>query len=308
MKNVLKWVGVLFGALVLIALLYGGYIYWQAGKIMSQTFTDVKGKNIYVPTDSATVARGKHLAESIGTCAGCHAKDLGGESVDMMPFAKFATANLTQGVGGLPADYSIQDLDLIVRHGIKRDKSGVLFMPSFHMNRISDEDLAAIYAYLKVAPKVNRNNGQIELGPIGKMIVVKGGIVNQGDVTDHSFKSPPRPEIAPTAEYGKYLAEIACIGCHGPHYTGGPVFEGDPNWPPAANLTAVLKVYTKEDLQALFMTGLRPDGTLVDTTAMPASILSKIDTTEVAALWAYLSVLPEKPDASSNWHTVLEKK
>ena len=307
MKNVLKWIAVLFGALILIAVSYGGYIYWQAGKIMSQTFPDVKGKNIYVQSDSTTVARGKHLVHSFGGCAACHKMDLGGESIDMGPFANWNVPNITQGVGGLPASYSIQDLDLIVRHGIKRDKTGSVVMPSYHFRYMADEDLAAIYAYLKVAPKVNRENGKFEFGPIGKMVMVKGGIVNQAAVIDHNAKNPSRPEIAPTAEYGKYLTEITCIGCHGPNLTGGPVFEGDPDWPHAFNLTKISKSYTHDSFQALFKTGLRPDGTMVDTTAMEPALFGNADSVEVAALSTYLSKLPEKPDASSDWPTVLSK-
>ncbi len=308
MKNVLKWMGIVLGALILIVVLYGGYIFMQAGSIMSKTYPDVKGKNIYVPTDSVTVARGKYLVETIGTCGACHGTDLGGMEQDAMPFAFFRTANLTQGKGGLGPSYSIQDLDLIVRHGIKRDKTGALIMPSFHLNRISDEDLAAIYSYLKVAPPVDRELGKFELGPIGKMVLVQGGLLNEAEITDHNFKSPKRPEIAPTAEYGRYVAEIGCIGCHRPNYTGGKVFEGDPNWPSAANLTKHLKHYTRESFEHFARTGIRHDGTLVDTLAMPIPIIRKADSLEIAAVWNYLSTLPEEPDSSTNWHDVFAKR
>ncbi|MBL0061879.1 MAG: hypothetical protein IPP40_10480 [bacterium] len=97
MKNVLKWMGIVVGALVLIVVLYGGYVFMQAGSIMSKTYPDVKGKNVYVTSDSATVARGEHLVKSIATCVGCHGKDLGGEEMDMMPFAYFSVPNITQG-------------------------------------------------------------------------------------------------------------------------------------------------------------------------------------------------------------------
>lgn len=307
MKNVLKWIGIVAGVLILIIVVYGGYIFSKAGSIMSKTYPDVKGKNIYVTSDSATVARGKYLVESVGTCTGCHGADLSGEEMDMMPFAYFSVPNLTQGKGGLAPSYSIQDLDLIVRHGIKRDKTGALVMPSYHLNNMSDEDLAAIYAYLKVAPKVDEEHKPFTLGPIGKMVLVKGGLVNQAEVTNHNFKSPKRPEIAPTAEYGRYVAEIACIGCHAPNYTGGPVFEGDPNWPPAANLTKHLQHYTLESFAHLLKTGIRPDGTKVDSTAMPTSITGLADSVDVAAVWNYLSSLPPQEDASTNWHDVLTK-
>ncbi len=306
MKNILKWIGILAGALILIVVVYGGYIFMKAGDILNETYS-VKTAKLYVPHDSATIARGEHLALSVATCAGCHGPDLGGVSIDMGPFAKFNVPNITTGKGGLPANYTVEQLDLAVRHGIKRDGKGTLLMPSYHLNHIANEDLAAVYAYLKAAPKVDREIPPFELGPIGKMVLFKGGIVNQAAATDHNFKCPPRPEIAPTAEYGKYIAEMMCIGCHSPNYSGGPAFEGNPNWPPSTNLTTKLKSYTHESFAHLLKTGFRTDGTLVDTTAMMVSLTSRVDSVEVAALWAYLSVLPKQADASSNWQDVLAK-
>ncbi|MBK6911829.1 MAG: cytochrome c [bacterium] len=307
MKPFLKWLGIALGILVLVLVVFAGYIFWQASSIMSQTYPDIKGKNIYVPSDSATVARGRQLMRGVGTCGACHGLDLSGQEQDMGPFAYYVAPNITFGKGGLPANYSIQDLDLIVRHGIKRDKTGALIMPSFHLNRISDEDLAAIYAYLKTAPKVDKERPNFSLGPIGKMVLVQGGLLTEAAITDHNFKSPKRPEIAPTAEYGKYLAEIACMGCHAQNYSGGKVFEGDPKWPSAANLTKHMKHYTNESFAHFLKTGVRADGTVVDTLAMPIYATKFADSLEMAALFSYLSALPEQPDSSFSWHEYFSK-
>ncbi len=308
MKNVLKWIGILVGILILLGMVTFGYFHVRASANMSRTYDELRGKNIYVPGDSAAVARGKQLAHGMAGCAGCHGHDLGGTSTDMMPLAMFNVPNITQGIGGLPASYTAQDLDLVVRHGIKVDKTGVIIMPVYHYNRIADVDIAALYAYLMSAPKINRKIEPLTLGPIGKMLVAQNQVVVMPAVVDHKYKAGPRPDIAPTAEYGQYLAEVACIGCHAPNYTGGPVFNGDPSWPPAANLTKKLKSYTPEALVALFKTGIRPDGTLIDTVAMPIRDLQNADSLELAALWNFFSTLASAPDASANWNDELKKK
>lgn len=308
MKNVLKWAGIVAGALILIVFVTFGYFHVRASANMSRTYDEVKGKNLYVPGDSATIARGKQLAHGLAGCAGCHGHDLAGTSTDMMPLAMFNVPNITQGVGGLPASYTVQDLDLAVRHGIMRDKTGVIIMPVYHYNRIADVDVAALYAYLMTAPKINRKNDPLSLGPIGKMLVAQEQVVVMPAVVDHNFKESPRPDIAPTAEYGKYLAEVACMGCHAPNYSGGPVFNGDPSWPPAANLTTKLKSYSRETLVALFKTGIRPDGTMIDTVAMPIRDLQNADSLETAALWNFFGALANAPDASANWKDELSKK
>jgi mono/diheme cytochrome c family protein len=284
-----------------LLLIFAGYVYFKSASMKSKTYTHIQGKNIYVPDDSATVERGKHLAHGLASCAGCHNHDLGGFTQDMMPFMMFQVSNITTGKGGLPPDYSIADLDLAVRHGIKRDKTGAFMMPSFHYNRLADKDLAAIYAYLKRAPKVDRELPTLELGPIGRMVFAMGGIATQPEFVDHNFKSPLDVEIAATPAYGKYLAEVACIGCHGPKYSGGPVFGGDPSWPPASNLSTTLKKYTQESFHAFLLTGIRPDGTVVDTVAMPIRDLKNVDSVEVSALWQYLSVLPKEETAKASW-------
>src|SRR5258707_7439787 len=53
-----------------------------------------------IPTDSASVARGKHFARAITKCVACHGDDLGGEvMIDNMLLGRVAAVNLTRGTG-----------------------------------------------------------------------------------------------------------------------------------------------------------------------------------------------------------------
>ena len=52
--------------------------------------------------DSAALGRGRHLAEVIGKCSGCHGADYGGKVVaDNFAFGRLWAANLTAGKGGI---------------------------------------------------------------------------------------------------------------------------------------------------------------------------------------------------------------
>jgi len=57
--------------------------------------------------------------------------------------------NLTSGLGGIGSVFTDTDYVRAIRHGIGRDNKSLLIMPSEQYNRISDEDLGALIAYLK---------------------------------------------------------------------------------------------------------------------------------------------------------------
>ena len=70
---------------------------------------DIKGTMVAVPTDSATIARGRTMAVVLG-CSGCHRATLAGQvMIDAFPFARLAAVNLTAGKGGIGATYTDAD-------------------------------------------------------------------------------------------------------------------------------------------------------------------------------------------------------
>ena len=92
---------------------------------------------------------------------------------------------------------------------------------------------------------------------------------------------------------GAYVAET-CTGCHNESLSGGPIAGGDPNWPPASNLTpgedGVLTRYpTAEALTTMFRSGTRPDGS--DIEAMPFESLKEFSDQDMAALYTFLKTL-----------------
>ena len=118
---------------------------------MARTYT-VETPQVPIPSDPASIARGKYLAEKVAVCTECHGTDLGGKVVeDDVAMGRLVAVNLTRGRGGLPADYSDQDFVRALTHGVKRDGRSVIFMPTADYVFTAD-DLGAIVAYVKSLP------------------------------------------------------------------------------------------------------------------------------------------------------------
>src|SRR5262245_60162270 len=63
---------------------------------------DIELPPVVVASDPSTMARGKHLAESLGKCKQCHGEDLGGGApVEHGPFGVSQGPNLTAGKYGV---------------------------------------------------------------------------------------------------------------------------------------------------------------------------------------------------------------
>jgi cytochrome c553 len=98
-------------------------------------------------------------------------------------------------------------------------------------------------------------------------------------------------------DFGEHLAGT-CSGCHRSTFSGGPIPGGDPNWPPAANLTPAgnMANWTSDQFAALLRTGKRPDGTEV---LPPMTFImgygQNMTDTEIQALFAFLQSLPATP-------------
>ncbi|MEZ4323374.1 MAG: c-type cytochrome [Myxococcota bacterium] len=244
------------------------------------------------------IARGEKLAIRLG-CLECHGADLGGNVVmDVPPVMGLIAPNLTLGEGGLPGEFSLDDFDRMVRHGVKRDGTTAL-MPAIDYEYLSNKELSDLYAYVLSKPHVNRTMPPPYWGPVMRVLIATGQVPPPAAFhIDHDRKprqTPPTKAI--TVEYGDHLART-CRGCHRATYVGGPIAEGDPDWPPAANLTPHeegLKGWTKEDFFAVMRSGRRPDGTFVDPKGMPWQSVGRMDDVETEAVWVYLQSLEPAP-------------
>jgi mono/diheme cytochrome c family protein len=201
---------------------------------------------------------------------------------------------------GRIATWSDAELARAIREGIRPD--GTLVgppMPFLLYRGISDNDLAAIVAFLRTVPAVP----------------------NEVPASVFRFPLPPAwgppvasvPDIprAATVEYGAYIAgPIAhCLECHTPMGPQGPMFDtalgrggfefnGPWGTSVAANITGHadgLAGRTDAEIERMIREGERPDGSRM-LPPMPYYFLARMTETDMKALILYLRTLPPLPD------------
>lgn len=254
---------------------------------------DVPAHALTIPTDSATVQRGRHLARVRG-CQDCHGPDLAGRTIiDDPAIGRLAGANLTAGrAGGALSD---AEWERAVRHGVRADGTPLLFMPANEFADFSDEDVAAIAAYARSLPAVTRAPVPIRVGPVGRALFLAGQLsLVPAERVKHDRAHTPHVDVEPTARYGAYLA-AGCVGCHGAELAGGHIPGTPPDWKPAANITPTgIGSWTEADFIRAMRTGVRPNGTPIDS-LMPWRAMSAMHDVELQALYAYLRTVPARP-------------
>jgi mono/diheme cytochrome c family protein len=291
MKKVLRWLAIALGTVVLLLVVAFAVIMLITSRRESKKWP-VTPVALAVTSDSATLARGFHLVTAIGKCVDCHGEDFGGQLfLDGMPLARFAAPNLTSG--GPTAGWSDGDLARAIRNGITPDGRALIFMPADAYHAMGAEDLAAVIAYVRQMPRVDRPSGGLKFGPVGRMLWATGKMEFQAArMINVEEGIPVPPPAGPTAEYGKYLAQIGgCTSCHGKDLKGGLNF-GPPGTPPSQNLTpnGNVKGWTLADFTKALRNGVRPDGTVINP-FMPWIRAGKMTDEEIAAVWNYLQSL-----------------
>lgn len=302
LKSVLKWGGIVFGSLILLFVI--------AVFVRQNRTFDAPYPKITASTDSAVIARGKHLVTGPAHCTGCHfapedmGKAIAGEPVELkggfafeLPFGVIRTPNITPdnetGIGKL----SDGEIARVLRHGVFPDGRAVFdFMP-FH--DLSDEDLTAVISYLRSQKPVRHEVVHREINFIGKAVMAF--LITPVGPT----KEPPA-EVMPdsTSSYGKYIAHsIAnCVGCHtkrdlmtggyiGPQFAGGMSFPSDekpeltfttPNLTPDPETG---KIYAWDE--AAFVHRFR-QGVQIAGTPMPWGAFKNMTDLELKAIYRYL--------------------
>ena len=282
----------ILGLVALVALLLG--VVFLGSELRLRHRYPVAVGAVPIPSDSSGLARGEHLYRSIG-CAECHADDGGGVLyMDAGPIGLAAGPNLTRGPGGVGGERSDGDLVRAIRHGVRPDGTSLIMMPSEEYVHLTDDDLGAIVGYLRTLPPVEREVPRTHLRLLGRALHVAGKMNLLSASKTPPFEDPAPITPGATAEYGRYLADIAtCHACHGPGLSGGPM--GAPGAPPAANLTpAGIGGYTEADFVNTIRTGRRPAGTTLHQ-IMPWKQFRNMTDEELAALWQYLRSVPAKP-------------
>ncbi len=237
-------------------------------------------------------ARGKLLMETRLGCVECHGKDLQGKLVaDAMPVWKWVAPNITSG--GKTAGYTAADWDRILRHGVRKDGQSAL-MPAEDYVGLADREVSDIAMYVQTVAASDVQQPPTELGPVGKVLLATGKMPISVEDIDHKRVQPvlpPRPAV--NLEFGRHVAQV-CVGCHRVDYSGGPIAQGPPEWPPAANLT-VLQQWSQADFFKAMRDGVRPDGREISE-VMPWQAMKHMSDVELSAMFLYFQTLDAKPN------------
>jgi mono/diheme cytochrome c family protein len=296
MKRLLRWTGLGLGGLVGVMVVALLLVYGVTQYRITRTY-QVNPAAVALRSDPATLAWGKHVATVRG-CTDCHTPSFGGKMfIDEPVIARLFAANLTAGRGGIGAVYRDQDWVRSIREGVRPDGKPLLFMPAHEFNVIGDRDLGALIAYLKSLPPVDNQPVKNRVGPIGRILFLKGDLpLVPAELIDHDAPRPATPDPAPTARYGKYLAS-GCTGCHGAGFSGGPIPGTPPGFPIPQNITpdtvTGIGKWSEGDFVRTIRTGKRPDGTGLKP-EMPWRAFSEMSDDELHAIWLYLRTVPAK--------------
>lgn len=298
MKKVLKWTGIVLLLLLIGVAVFAFTMINKAENRLSHVY-DIVPEILDIPSDSASLARGEHLVQSL--CTACHANDLGGQKFfEDESLAILYTPNLTIGKGGVGATYADGDWVRSIRHGADPKGRPLFIMPSRDLHSLSAADLSAVIAYLHTLPPVDRERGVDVFKPFGKFLISMGafGDVINAETIDHAAPLPPEPERGPTSAHGKYLVDIyGCRTCHGPELNGGK--DPNPHAPMAPNLTpgGHPGKWDAAGFLKTLRTGITPEGKTLDKEFMAWPYYGQMSDEELLAVFAYLLSLDARPTA-----------
>ena len=305
LHRLVRWFAIAITALLGLGALAAIVVYGVTEARLHKTY-QIDAAPPAIPSDAASIERGRHLVTAVSMCAACHsanlaAPDLAGSLFLDIPPARLGAPNLTGGAGGIGAGYTAADWARTIRHGVRPDGTPLLFMPTANFYHLSDADLGAIIAYIRSMPPVDNQAPASQIYPLGRALMVAGLLGLPAEKIDHRAPRIPAPPPARTAEYGRYLTAIStCRNCHGANLSGGPIDE--PGAPPAPNLTpgGALSGWSEADFIHALRTGIRPGGSQLRA-PMPWQIAGQMTDDELGAIYRYLRSLP-----TLDYHTSAE--
>jgi cytochrome c553 len=295
----MKWIrrlGIVLGVLVLVIAVGAASVYAMSQNKLGKDYLVPAEPALGAVSDTVALARGEHVAAALAKCVDCHGDDLGGGTViDEPAIGHVEATNLTAGEGGVLSKYDDVMLERAIRHGVGSDGRNLLIMPSRDYHNLSDDDVAALIAYIRSRPAVGRTHRASSIGPVIRMMWVAGKVDPTGAAVIRHDE--PHAKSTPTGNNevaGNYIAINGCAGCHGNTYSGGHIPGTPPEWKPAANLTPTgIGRYSLADFQRILREGKRPDGSTVDS-LMPVRATSRMTDEEIEAVYKFLKTVPAK--------------
>jgi len=262
-------------------------------------------------SDSALIEHGAQLA-AVGDCMVCHTAQggqpfAGGRPLDT-PFGTLYTTNITPDPATGIGLWSLDAFSRAMRKGVSRD--GHLLYPAFpypHFTRMSDDDIAAVYAYIMSRTPVSATAPSNRLTfPLNFRPLVAGWnllFLHEGQVADDASQSADWNR-------GRYLVNGLghCAACHTPMNALGAERSGQQfagglvdGWaaPPLTKLLQAPTPWTLEQLVSYLSVGLATQHGAAAGPMLPvAHSLADASQADVKAMATYLMSL-QVPAGSS---------
>jgi mono/diheme cytochrome c family protein len=199
-KRILK---ITLPAVIAICLIAVACVYVLSERRLARTYevaaTDFTVKTTLSPEEAERRAR-------TFMCGGCH-RDAGNVLVDEPGVGRIVAPNLTRFV----PMYSDAELVRLIRHGVKKDGTGVFIMPVSNFANIADDDIAAMIAWLRSLKQLpDAVDGTTQWGPVGRIGLALDKIPFEADLVPVSMT----PAAARPADIGEYVFRTDCSHCH----------------------------------------------------------------------------------------------
>jgi mono/diheme cytochrome c family protein len=234
------------------------------------------------------IQRGQAISD--GFCSGCHSITgalTGGFDIGEdfpLPLGSFVSSNLTPA--GQLSHWSDGDIFRAIRNSVDRDGRWLIIMSYTNSNKLSDDDIRAVIAYIRTLPAAGQQtkNPPDHLTLLGVMMLGAGLLPQGKPVFTSAVTAPPK---GPTSEYGEYIVSYQdCRGCHGDNLTGGVPGQLGPIGP---DLNLV-KGWKLEEFIATMRTGIDPNSHVLSK-QMPWRPMGRMDNQELRAVYEYLTHL-----------------
>ncbi len=167
---------------------------------------------VHAAASPEAVARGAHLV-LVTDCTACHGKSLSGALMTLSGSPIYAS-----NLAVLSKTRTDAELDRAIRQGLRPDGRSELAMPSQAYAALSDEEVAAIIAYLRTLPP---GRPVQERPPLGLMLRANLAVGALKTEAARVAEARAPLDAGPGFEAGRHLAAISCGQCHGTDLAGG---------------------------------------------------------------------------------------
>lgn len=248
MKRVFRWIGYVVAVLVVLALGFSAWVWFASARVLGRTY-EAAPERLAQPS-AAQLADGERQARVLG-CIDCHGEGLRGRMMFEAPnVARVWAPNLNE----LAARVNDQQLAQAIRQGIGHDGRALFVMPSPMYAHMTDQEVAALIAWMRTVPRSGAATTGIEWGPIGRYALASGGFPTAvARVAEFRARQPF--DTGPEQAAGRHIAMTVCTECHGADLSGGQ---------PTPDITApdlsISGAYDREQFRRLMRTGRPPNG------------------------------------------------